>query len=749
LGPTHFDDPVPNPLVGVKPLLVVLMEFTDLAHDPDVTAAFIQNQVHGPRPSVNDFYLEMSYGQYSFSDAGHWSWIMAWDDPATTEDESSRAYWDSYNANDTVYHGGVFQHHGLRSLEAAGYAFAPLDTNPDGKIVFAPEVTSPLTAATLPGHRGGAMRGMPEGYTFDGKEIKGVSCGVAGDSPWITIYAHELGHQSSWGGPWFFEDYYGIEPENIGMFSLMGWSGTSGWAGPIGPHHLDTLTKMKNGWFTPTAVTADGWFDIQDAETHKAAYVLYDPDHGKNEYFIVENRWKGTSYDNTSVLIGPLDPPMPPAQEALDIPDEGLLVWHVDELRQWDGRLTEGFAKVRLIHRGGAYETATFDGSDPGNYDFYDGSSPENATWNGGANSKTGVWCVSPAGPTMRAFLDVPGPGVLICAGPLETAAIPGHAGTITVPLRNTGDVADTFAISVVGPSDVTATPPAPVTIGPKTAASVDVLLTPIRACTTAPGPRTATITATSLADPSVTDSVTATLQVLPFGDPEASVAAIDDDVMPSESGTFGVGLVNQGNVFDTITLTFTGIDFGTAYLADPTAIPSSWVSFMPEGPSAPACGSTGSVLTITVPMDWVGMEDAVYEFIVTGTSSLTPTESGSATDQLTVRATPLSMMLYVEKECKDLIDAVLGLPPSDVRDGLYDKANATCAKIRQGIDRFLAGDDPPAGNHFATSQNMLGAFLHLLDAQRGKALMDAEADALEAMVLAILGHIDTVLTAI
>ncbi len=741
--PSGFDSPIPNPMVGTKPLLVVLMEFTDLAHNAAVTPAFIQGQFFGARPSVNDFYLEQSYGLYSFSDKGHWAWITAYNDPGTSVDEATWAYWST--APDPTYGGGTFHRWGLKSLDIAGYNFAPLDVDSDGTLEFGPEIAYIIINAAPVAARGGAMRGMPPGLTLDGKTVNGVSCGVPADSPWITLYSHELAHQSSW-GHWFLTDYYGIIPEIVGYFSLMGYSGTGGWAGPIGPHHLDPLSKLKAGWYTPTVVTTDGFRDIDDAETGPVAFLLHEPAHGKDEYFLVENRWKGTSYDNTDALIGAMVAPLPPANAAIDIPDEGILIWHVDETRDWNGSSTGGFAKIDLMRRGGSESNAAFNGADAGYYDFWDGSSTENAKWNGGANSKTGVWCVSPAGATMRAFLDVPGPGVLICTTPLSTSAIPGSAGSISVPVRNTGDVADTYSITVSTPSDVVATVTSPVTIPAKTQTMVTVQLTPVRACTTTPGPRAVTITTTSTINPGVSGSTPATLNVLSFGEPQASIITIDGDVEPGNTATYTVSIVNDGNSLDTFSLSFTAIDFGTAYLADPTAIQLSWVSFSPTGPSAPACGTATSTLSIVVPWDWAGMEDATYDFDVTATSAVTPSASDTASGQLIVRATPLSMMFYVKVELKKLILDVEALPPSGARDGLHAKATSALAKVEQGIDRYLAGDDPPASNHFETTQNKLGAFLNQIEAQRGKGLTNAQADDLAAKAQLIIDHIDAIL---
>ena len=734
---TGFDSPV-TPVVGPRPLLVVLLQFSDLP--ADVPASFIQTQVHGPRPSLNDYYLETSYGMFSFSDLGNFAWVTAWDDPATPGDESTRSFWSNYS--DPVWGGGSFHSWGLISLDKAGYDFAPLDINNDGTINLGSEVAYFLVDSQWSGARGGATRGQPP-ITLDGKAVTGANAGISEDSPWITLFAHELGHQTL-GLP----DYYGITPQNIGVFSLMGFSGTGGWAGPIGPQQLDPYSKLKLGWLTPTVVTSDGFYDIPNSEMNPVTYILHEPARGTDEYFLVENKWRGTSYDNSEALIPPLTPPMPPAHEGVGIPDEGLLVWHVDETRAWDGMTTGGYSKVALERRGGGDDTAAWNGDDPGYYDLNDRSAPVNSNWNGGAFSKTGIWCVSPAGETMRAWLDVPGPGILICSGPLSASAVPGAAATITVPLRNTGEVPDTFAISVTAPPDVSATLPSPVTIAPGASTSVDVQLTPIRACTTAPGPRTVTIIASSMTDPAVSSSTTATLNVLSFSEPSATLPVSMAAVDPGMTATYNVDITNGGNDLDTFSLAFAGLDFGTAYRADPTAIPTSWVSFSPTDPSAPACGMTSSVLTIAVPPDWAGMEDARYDFTVTVSGSIT-SDTDTVSGQLIVHATPESMMFYVRVEIVNLIADVLALPPADVRDGLYSKANSTLNKFDQAVDRYLMGDDPPASNLFGTCQNKLNAFLHLLDAQRGKALTVSQADDLAAKAQQIIDDIEAILAEI
>jgi M6 family metalloprotease-like protein len=741
-APSGFNSPV-TPITGTLPLLTIFIEWSDTP--TDITPGFVQNQLFGPRPSLVDYMLETSYGQFTYSDIGHYTWIPAWDDPMTSGDESSRDFWHTFP--DPGYDGGTFISHGLVSLENAGYNFAPLDYDNDGTIEFGIEVAylmiDAMDPALVSNYRGGGNRGMPP-LSLDGKSTSGRGCTVSENSPWITLYAHELSHEV-FGTP----DYYGITPQAVNWFTLMGISAIGTWSTPIGPHHLDPFYKMKLGWYSPTVVMQDGYYDIPNAETNPVAFILHEPAHGTNEYFMVENRWKGTSYDNSDNLIDPLVPPLPPADAPEDIPDEGLLIWHVDETRSWDGASTGGFPKVNLTRAWLKDEWAAFNAEDFDYYDFYDSSSPMNANWYTGANSKCGVWAVSNAGANMRAWLDVPGPGILQQLLSSSPSAIPGSAETLFVKVVNTGDATDTFSFSVVGlPSDLTAVSPGSVTLNSKETTYEEFEITPIRHWTTAPGIRTFKLRVESNSNPAVFTEIDVTFEVLPFGQPKVSIPINFAEIDPGMTATYTVEIMNEGNVLDTFSLSFTGLDFGSAYEAYPTAIQSSWISFAPAAPSAVPGATTTTILSITVPMDWAAMEDATYDFIVTATSSITP-DSDSDTGQLLVHATPLSMMLYVKIELMNLISDVEALPPSDVRDGLHDKATSALHKINQSIERYLLGDDPPASNLLRTTQNKLKAFLHLLDAQRGKALTVAQADDLAAKAQKIIDDISVILSVI
>ena len=66
-------------------------------------------------------------------------------------------------------------------------------------------------------------------------------------------------------------------------------------------------------------VTQSGLYLLNDVETHGEGIILYDTARGPEEYFILENRWRGRSYDAGVERLGQ------------GIPANGLAVWRVIE----------------------------------------------------------------------------------------------------------------------------------------------------------------------------------------------------------------------------------------------------------------------------------------------------------------------------------------------------------------------------------------------------------------------------------
>jgi hypothetical protein len=79
--------------------------------------------------------------------------------------------------------------------------------------------------------------------------------------------------------------------------------------------------------------------------------------------------------------------------------------------------------------------------------DFWDDSGGSNARWHDTGDSQIGVWAIPPSDATMRVFLDVPGPGVLVDLKPDSAVAPAGKQTSLQIRLVNTGPSSDQFVL--------------------------------------------------------------------------------------------------------------------------------------------------------------------------------------------------------------------------------------------------------------------------------------------------------------
>lgn len=125
----------------------------------------------------------------------------------------------------------------------------------------------------------------------------------------VGTIAHEAAH-GVLGAP----DLYSNFTTRPGFYSLMDTH--------VNSTHLDPFHKLKSGYLTPDVVEINKWVtqtvSLAAVETKREAIIIYHPTKNDREYFIIENRWRGTSpTSNYDFYLSPAQP--------------GIAVWHIVE----------------------------------------------------------------------------------------------------------------------------------------------------------------------------------------------------------------------------------------------------------------------------------------------------------------------------------------------------------------------------------------------------------------------------------
>lgn len=309
---------LPNPMIGKKKGLVVLVNFKDVKmKTPHAHATFhrMMNEEgysdHGQHGSVRDYFLSQSYGQFDFSFdvAG----------PVTLP-------------NTMAYYGKNIQGFDIRPGEMVLDAcmqiqnqvnFADYDWDGDGEaeqifVIYAGYAESNgAPANTIWPHQSYVQNRDGSDLVIDGTIIGKYACsseltGVSGDVvAGIGTMCHEFSH--CFGIP----DFYDINGVNFGMdvWSLMDYgcyndNGNT----PVG---YTSYERMMCGWLQPTLLNDTA--AVRDMPCLSEAPVAYaiQNEANKSEYYLLENRQQ-TGWDRY-------------------LPSHGMLVLHVDyDEKAWD-----------------------------------------------------------------------------------------------------------------------------------------------------------------------------------------------------------------------------------------------------------------------------------------------------------------------------------------------------------------------------------------------------------------------------
>lgn len=265
--------------------------------------------------------------------------------------------------------------------------------------------------------------------TLDGTALGGLGVAMTNTSTNLLTIVHENAHMLA-GMP----DLYGF---GVGRLDLGGPTGGGADTKYFAP---SAYQKMHWGWITPTVVTKDGFYEVRRADTTGDAFILYDPDRGTDDYFMVENRT------------------MTPGSYDQNASDRGLVVWRINDSSLG---VATGLRPIELMLPDGTRTPAAptnYAGSPRDAWNPADPSTPQRTMsrpWADGTAARVAVRAIGPAGDVVRAYFDVVGPGVLVDTYELDRAApVPVTAGgsnVIDVPITNTGEEGcDTFRVDAV-----------------------------------------------------------------------------------------------------------------------------------------------------------------------------------------------------------------------------------------------------------------------------------------------------------
>jgi len=388
-----------SPVFGERPLLLVLIEFRDQPHTHDVT--YYNLLLWDGIPSVRDYYREVSYEKFTYSKAGILGWYKS---------SYSIKNWQS---NLPKMAKEAFQ----KAANDHSCDFTQFDKNGDNLLTYDElSVIIGISGEDYPNYTPSyayySGYGVGKIKTWDGITLEGKYCIVQEWFDW-SVYAHELGH--SLGLPDLYDNpsaeitgnSYGIGPYDIMC---------------MGGGHFSAWCKIKLGWIKPTVVTNDGYYEIKDVETHSEAYILRNPSHSESEYFLVENRWPGSSYDATFYWV------------KRGLPDQGIVIYHVDESRldKYHGGTAEypncnnndethKLLDIECADKPSSHfvDADDFDAErnigdkydlwDKNGYAFFDDSLPCNSRWYDGNRSGIAISVLSSPGPTMKVYFSLSG----------------------------------------------------------------------------------------------------------------------------------------------------------------------------------------------------------------------------------------------------------------------------------------------------------------------------------------------------
>jgi M6 family metalloprotease-like protein len=489
-----------------RPLLIVVTMFSDQNQAAETARETIDANFFGPR-SVTDYFRASSFGKLTFSRAAETSDVG---NDGIVHVNMSPTYESWFGTLEATRH--------QQLLQAADPSvnFAVFDRNGDNSITDDELTIVEVQEVDPDKYQCGGTRPIATPTVLDGKTLGGVkNVSFGGSSTNKITHVHEILHQA-----------LGTRDNGYvsGRLDVMGATcGAPGFAIDLDVFwETNAWNKLHFGWATPTVVTADGFYSVDRWDESGESFLLYDPDRGTNDYFLVENRTAtDKSYDE-------------------DASDAGLVIWRVDDTRFGQDIPLGPYQLIRPGMTSGTdvpgqnYMSSFQDAWDPDDFSTLQRTMIQ--PWTDGTASNVAVRAIGGAGNRIRAYFDVRGPGILVDPSPAATEVTMLTPEAISFPVLNTGEVSDSFSFTFTNlaagwsaTTDTQTLPPCSGVTGSSCApGTATVQLTvPANAPT---GLHSINATGRSTSNPSITSSAMVTVKVVKRGTTLAYTGEITAD---------------------------------------------------------------------------------------------------------------------------------------------------------------------------------------------------------------------------
>lgn len=432
LEPAVHPQPPLRPATGERNLLVILWDPHRPGH-PAPASQVVHDMIFGAQHSVAGYFSENSRGKLRVAKAAflgwydaRYPWELYWRQPPYSPADAvgtAHEYTDPDGNPRYLDDEGFYGGHSHKWAEAVRRAdqdfdFGKYDRN-GSRVIERNELV--ILVVVPQAQAFGTRRGVvgrhvpPEPLTVDGVRITEIIEAYISGPGAMGLVAHELAHAVVDAPDQYFQCNSGgfDHPYRAGAFSLMDQHGRH--------PHFDPAQKSMYGWITPSVVDVSGPLVLHSVEETGQVFRLSRPGYGDREYFLLENRWAGQSYDAG------------PSGKATPIPDQGLAIWHVIEDRElsknlhdkagvdmtqlpcvWSDWARRGIRLIRPVRGSASDREALWDGKDPRTgyaiSPFHDPGHPDRVIlrWADGVPSGYGIRDLSGAGSSITFTLSVP-----------------------------------------------------------------------------------------------------------------------------------------------------------------------------------------------------------------------------------------------------------------------------------------------------------------------------------------------------